>query len=409
MRKYKKEKNINVEAIKNESLELLEYVQSHPDDKEEIIKRRRILLRKYAEFYESNSNKLKQQHFIIFMDEKLNSEEEIKASKNNSTKIAKLIKEFREEKTNEEKYLEVSSLFEKPEKLLNTYYDIIVPLINYPFLLEIHNIYKFYKDIEESKKKPVIEKNKNQELITYLEEVKEYVKYYDYARFVINMYIEDEKGYMFDEFLESIGINRKIFNYCIKVINELDVDLYRKYEKKHKENIIRKYMTYKEIFESIINGIKTGYLIDKTPFDLVEFWKNIPFINCEVAVEEFREFKTIDEELEIRAPGYLQKIINFVKATTPEEQPTIRQFIAENKLGKNIERISLEKLNEYKSIVNDKEITEEDNKKIINYMTNNDIPLIKNAYVAVRTKYINDELDLNKKTTRKTKKKTLIP
>lgn len=214
---------------------------------------------------------------------------------------------------------------------------------------------------------------------------------------------------MFDNFLESVGINRTIFNYCTKVVEELDVDLYKKYEIVHKENIIRKYIEYKENLENIIIGIKTGKLIDGKNFDLVSFWKNIPFTDSKVAVEEFKDFKTIEEDLELRAPGYLQKIRNFVKITIPKELPTLNKFIVENKISVNIRKVDLEKLNSYRSIVNGREITKDDNNKIINYMINNNIPLIESAYVAVRNKYLNNELNLEEKTIKRIMKKTLIP
>lgn len=389
-------------------LNLLEYVEEHPDDKEEMLKRRRNLLRKYNEYYEDNSIKNKQQFIIVFMEEKINSGDEVNEKSNTYAKMAYLIKFFRENKNDEERYFKVSSLYKTPEKLWNAYHKFVIPLINDKKIIEIHNIYKFYKNIED-KKEILTERDKNQELIKYFEEVKEYIKYYDYAKFIINKYIEDESNYMFDNFLESVGINRTIFNYCTKVVEELDVDLYKKYEIVHKENIIRKYIEYKENLENIIIGIKTGKLIDGKNFDLVSFWKNIPFTDSKVAVEEFKDFKTIEEDLELRAPGYLQKIRNFVKITIPAGLPTLNQFIFENKISVNIRKVDLEKLNSYRSIVNGKEITKDDNNKIINYMINNNIPLIESAYVAVRNKYLNNELNLEEKTIKRIMKKTLIP
>ena len=110
---------------------------------------------------------------------------------------------------------------------------------------------------------------------------KDYYKCYNYSKFVIEKYINDKSSYKFSDFLFELGIDNNTFDYCVNVIEELDVGLYNKYLNK-KKNSVKEYQDYIYYnISNIINGIKTGKLFDGTKFNKKKFWELVPFKDCE--------------------------------------------------------------------------------------------------------------------------------
>ena len=73
--------------------------------------------------------------------------------------------------------------------------------------------------------------------VRYILSIQDYLQNYEYAKFIIEHYIESSESYKESEFLTELGLDKDTFNFCIQTIEELDVDLYRQFLEK-KEMIL---------------------------------------------------------------------------------------------------------------------------------------------------------------------------
>ena len=133
--------------------------------------------------------------------------------------------------------------------------------------IKIINMYNFYKRNEI---------NGSVSLINHYLQNETFYECYKYAKFVINAYIDD-KSPTFSLFLNKIGIESDTFQFCVDTIEELDIDLYRRFLKNNKEKSKQYlYGCYYNI-KNIIHGIKTGKLLNGTNFNEYVFWYLVPF------------------------------------------------------------------------------------------------------------------------------------
>lgn len=219
----------------------------------------------------------------------------------------------------------------------------------------------------ELEQKGIIENTK------YVLSIKNYLQNYNYAKFVISNYISSSESYKENEFLDELGIDKEVFNYCIETIEELDIDLYNKYlEKKETNNKVRYIRNYNTISD-LANGIRTGLLSDGTPFELLEFIKRVPFKNSNY---------------------FIKAIADFMKRNNHPNFKAIMSYIYTNKLNSSsaFSPLNFKSIYGTRTIINGIEITHEANNVIIEYLKLNNIPLINKAYVLARTKYINGEI-----------------
>lgn len=215
----------------------------------------------------------------------------------------------------------------------------------------------------------------------------------EYARFIVLNYINGEYN-SFDEFLKYYEINKQIFEQCIISVEEFDVDLYKKYLLK-KEEIREKERKHKqEIMHNLYVGITTGALLDGTKFDLLEFIKRLPF-------------KKVGTK-------FCYEITNFLRKNNPTEEATIMIYIKDNKLDKESFNYALNVnyLYQTKCVINGREITNEEIDLIIEYLKQNNIPVVNKTYLLAREKYLNNQINLDDvviKNCEKPIERTLIP
>ena len=214
--------------------------------------------------------------------------------------------------------------------------------------------------------------------VYYLISIKEYHNNYEYAKFVINYYINFSESYKKGDFLSLIGIDEDYFNFCAETIKELDVTLYNKYlQKKEKNKKIYYYSIYDKLSD-ISTAIKNNCFKDGTHFDLLEFIKRLPFSDSDDQVTNIFDFIVNENK---KANYSFNDIINYMY-----RNKLISTFA--------LKPINIDKINSYNPIINGIEITKEINEKIINYLKANNIPLVNKAYSIVRNKYINGEIVL---------------
>lgn len=210
--------------------------------------------------------------------------------------------------------------------------------------------------------------------VKYVLKCENYNKYYNYAKFVIESYINSNTSHKKKEFLNNLGINEDIFDYCIKIIEELDLDLYNKYLAKKEENYKKIILRNQKAILNLEEGIKTGYMPNGEKFDILLFIKKVPFKNH---------------------PYFYDHIKKFILRFIPSCYDTIINYIYQNKLQdlNHIELINENDLFNTKEIVKNHIMTKEEKEIIINYLKLRRIPIIPKTYTIARNMYFNNELD----------------
>ena len=122
--------------------------------------------------------------------------------------------------------------------------------------------------------------------------------------------------------------------------------------------------------KELAKGIKTGFLNDEISFNILEFIKRVPF-------------KT--------SKDFVNTISSFMRRNCMEEYDTIMLYIYKNRLHlpSTFSEISIQNL--YKTKY------KKDIDIILNYMIENNIPLMAKSYLIVKEMYLNSELDIDKK------------
>ncbi len=266
----------------------------------------------------------------------------------------------------------------------------------------------------------------------YKSDIKNNVKYYiknrsnfyslPYAETIINNYIKSDYSY---DLLE-MDIDYQDFTFFIKVIKELNVDLYNEYtEKKENNDKIYNWHKYYKIihkFKLLAKCIETGYTSDNNIFDTIEFWKMVPFKNKLTIKDDFKLYNEHNNNINYSSILYYQ-IHNFTRYATPEIHSIIitylrynniydinyisekkinyiytkNNIVIKNQNNKSIRFICKDKLNELTDneyVYN--EITNGDIILIINYLKDNKIPFIKDCIDYIFNEYLHNNKELTK-------------
>lgn len=218
------------------------------------------------------------------------------------------------------------------------------------------------------------------------------------------------------------------------------IELLKQFNEKRKK---QKYYAIIYTFKNIAYGIKTGRLFDGTPFDLLEFWKLVPFKYSKGIKKDFDEFAEINPQIYFRANNFFGQVENFVNATMPNESKIILGYMRENhiysyryvsekqirKMYSGIEiivnniyglptRISnpeqaLNKINnnQLDSIANRDTFTSKDVDNVLEYMRLHKLPSLIEVFKLVQDKYIKSEINMEKERTRckVSPKRILVP
>ena len=233
----------------------------------------------------------------------------------------------------------------------------------------LYNINHLFEEFERLEKTDYIEG------FNYLHENKDYFDNYEYAKKVINLYINSEYSYDLNSFLEKLNLNQKEFKYCVSIIEELDIELYKLFMDKQKNSTKDRDTIISKTLSDLSNGIKTGELSDGTKFDKLEFIKRVPFKNgC--------------------SGLFMKNISNFLIKNNPQDKEIIMKYIYDNDMNaaSYFKPLLINQIYNVKTTVNGREITKEDNDIIFTYIEINEIPCIWNSYKLVREKLIQGEV-----------------
>ncbi len=275
--------------------------------------------------------------------------------------------------------------------------------------------------------------------VNYIIRIEPYLNNYSYAKSIIEYYLSTDYKPDF-VFFEELGIDQDTFDFCLDTLRELDIELLKQFNEKRKK---QKYYANIYTFKNIAYGIKTGKLFDGTPFDLLEFWKLVPFKYSKGIKKDFDEFAKINPKIFFRSNNFFGQVENFINATMPNESKIILGYMRENhiysyryvseeqfrKLYSGIEIIvnniygvptkidnpeeALSKINDNQtdSIVGRTVFTSKDIDNVLEYMKLHKLPSLIEVFKLVQDKYIKGEINMEEEKNKKkaSLKKILVP
>lgn len=299
------------------------------------------------------------------MDGYKNYDNKMKRKLNNLIKVLEIINS---KSTDEVKAILVCKIYDSSYKFIMDYIDVYKYYENDVCLLEISSKIDAVYDVLMKYEELGIFNKAN----CYIKNEK-YLENLDFCRMIVNDYISLGSSYSEKEFLEMIGISKKIFDFAINTIKVLDRDLYNVYLERVKSNKELNVQKNILIIKDLANGIKNGILEDGTEFSLLEFIIRVPF------------------KLEGFFCGSIEK---FMKDNNLPEYNIVSKYIHHNKLsGRNVfQPLEVWTLYSGDIYVGGHKMTALDNDIILEYMVQNDLPFIRKVYNIIRAKYLAGEI-----------------
>ena len=113
-----------------------------------------------------------------------------------------------------------------------------------------------------------------------------------YAKFIINEY-NNEESFMFNDFLDNYGIDKKTFDDLLEMVRKNDNSLYYEFIIKSNSNEKINNNIYTYIIDDLSYAITNGEFIYGNNFDDLEFIKMIPFKDEESFITKIDDFMAI--------------------------------------------------------------------------------------------------------------------
>ena len=302
-------------------------------------------------------------------------------------KLLQLVEVFESFKSNEIEYIKVKKMLSicNTSKELENIYSLFLKygkddtrlifakeaLDNFDFILKEYRRY---------------ENGEIYDKINYVSQNIDYFEGYKYSKFVIESFIDFDAQNNSISFLESLGIDDKIFEFCISCVEELDVDLYNKYILKKANNSFLEIKNKIRIMNDIAYGIKNGVLPNGKLFDLIEFIKMVPF--------KYNK-------------DFTESIKNFIINNNYENYYIIMKYIYNNK----VDEVLTKRVNISNTCKSTKhlQIDSADLDAIINYLNYYNIPINKKTISVARSRYLKGELTIEESSEKVQKQMILIP
>lgn len=347
-----------------------------------------------------------------------NSDEQIAEKLSNLLSIISIIDS---ESKDYEKAYQICKIYKNAEAFRKAYGLILKFGKNDPMFNQyLEKIPQIYSQLLEYEKRDIIAN------VNYVINVEHYINNYKYAEFVIESFIASDHSYQMANFLEELGIDEEIFDYCLKTADELDQNLLDRYKQKKEEDKKNRYLANIYTFKNLANGIRTGFLFDGTPFDELEFWKRVPFKYSHGIKTEFDEYSKINPNIFFRADNFFGQIENFTQATIPAESKTILGYMKSNgiygyrylsaeqfkklysgqpivvkstagiqvRIEKPEEALSKILYTSSDSLPSCESFGSEDADNVIKYMRINKLPSLTRVFTIVQQKYLNGEINM---------------
>ncbi len=213
---------------------------------------------------------------------------------------------------------------------------------------------------------------------------------YPYAANFVEDYINFKDSPYLKDFLNAVGIREVDFNRFLTVVNELDQDLFDRYQARAQENKIQRMDDVSRKIRNIVSGVKTGKTTDGEDFDKIEFYVNLPFY------DEMSSRETL-EDFNIRKTPFIdQRFKSILLALAPQETYDVLKYSLNNKLlSSKSHTITEKEIAETRYTVNGITLTDEGKQHIINYMKERKMPWLALAFQEVRDRYLDGTLKLS--------------
>lgn len=307
-----------------------------------------------------------------------------------AVKLKKMMEIYRSDFSDLEKCSEMKKLYKSSEKFRGSFYD----LEKYKDDKFVGKIYRVVNKIADNFE--ALEKIDRKEINNLLEMDRNgYFDDYYYACEFINEYIEYEDSPFLKDFLKTAGLNIHQFGRFVNIVSCLNPDLYDLYAVKARDNKnARKAITLTKI-NNLYNGIKTGVNEEGNEFDDLEVFRNLPFYDNDSALEVLNDFE-VSNIFQLD-----RKVRVLVEKVKPEATRDINMRIIQSGAfkgsikGVDATVMSEREIHSTNYIVRGTELTDHDKDVIINYMKNNDIPLLPRCFSVVRDRYLEGTLNID--------------
>ncbi|MFI3307401.1 MAG: hypothetical protein R3Y21_02420 [Mycoplasmatota bacterium] len=337
--------------------------------------------------------------------------------------LSEIIEKMNSDCNEHEKAYQVFKTYPTPDKFRSAHSLIVKfgkddPKVN-KYIDQITEIYKTLLDYEQ---RGILAD------ISYAIKFDNYLNNYKFAKFIITTYINSGFSYSKRRFFDEMGIDENIFEYCLKTLEELDLNLLEQYKEKKEKDKKQRYSANIYTFKNIAHGIKTGYLFSGKKFDLLEFWRLVPFKYSQGIKKEFDEYKIKNPAI-YSSDNFYTRIKSFTEATIPNESEIILSYMEKHKIY-NYKYISEEEFirlylgqtlvtntkqgpssnTNDNSPIEGKKFDLQDARAVINYINENRLPQLIEVYAIVQKRYIYGELTTTQESNKQQeKKKVLIP
>lgn len=211
-------------------------------------------------------------------------------------------------------------------------------------------------------------------LIDYLEK-NNYLDNYLCAENIIKSFISSDL--IESDFINKIGIDETSMKYSEGLISFINPNLFHQYTESIKTKEKMLIQSHIDAIKNIDHGIKTGFLKDGKEFDILDFYRLIPFKD---SLHRFRYVLS----------SFICKNI--------ENGEEVYRTIAHYMNRYNLAAISILKENDIFGVdltINGVVISDAIKRASIKYMEINKFPMFNNVFKIVVRKYANGELDLN--------------
>ena len=230
----------------------------------------------------------------------------------------------------------------------------------------------------------------------------------EYAKRIIKTYALSDKYSDFYEYLEKMGISKIYFNACLKVMKEKDNYLYQQCLLKIKKSKANTYYQNISRCRDLALGIKTGIFTDGTNFDMLEFYKRLPFAD-EIGRRDFADCCEVNP-LIIDSKLIFGRIDKFTEIADPVSNKIIMDFVRIKRISRIRMMKEVDLKYKYQSITRfckkvidsngnefiiDKELTTSDIDKVINYMKVNNLLFLEPIFILVLERYFIGEIKLD--------------
>jgi len=277
---------------------------------------------------------------------------------------------IKSDKSDYTKAYELLCLYKSPEEFKKLYCTMIKKIENPNLAISkeaLENFDLICSKFEEYNENGILEK------VRYFATFRSYFENYEYAKFAIEEYINDEESYKIEKYLSKLGIDKDTFMFCVNAIRELDPDLYGELLKKKAENQKLLHLKNVKTIEGLVRGIETGYINDNTEFNIFEFIKRVPFKG---------------------SPDFYEKLNRYISEVCPQYYKTISKYLQENQLyaKSSLEPVDVRKIYGTRMVIEGTEVTEEMKNDVLDFLKYNKIPLVNRTYNVALRKYLNGEI-----------------